>query len=379
LPTKSGIIAVLFLLLLSAPMLAMTIKLDKLNRLDEKRELAKIPQLSLSANSLETFPKEYSKYFNDNFGLRSSLVFLNNAIKVLAFNTSTNNEVLIGKHNWLYFAADHNIDYYQNKKSFSYDELAYWNWALEAKQKWLSQRGIYYLLVIAPNKDTIYPEYMPDSIRKERGISLLDQLLKSLSLEMKHHVLDLREPLCEGKKECRVYYRTDTHWNQEGAYRVYSEIINNLNSRFPQMHPIPRSEFRISDGKQGGDLAGLLGLSTILTEESPSFVSKKAQEIRSLDIGYPVNEAWRPSVYESKDKSLPRLIVMHDSFGNSLLPFLSLNFSRTVSLQRSRLRFAMHFNTDEITRENPDVVIEEIAERRLYRFFPELPDEIMAK
>lgn len=364
--------------------------LPALNPLSEKRAPARFPDITrlspqgISSRTvplpehLQAYVKDVVKCYDDNFGLRGILVFLNNVIKVLVFKTSPSDQVIIGSHDWLYFAGDANIDYYRNSRNFTPEELAYWNYTLEAKQRWLAKRGIYYLLVFAPNKETIYPDNLPSSIRKEQEVSLQDQLLQSISPGMREHVLDLRETLLRGRKEGQVYFRTDTHWNQAGAFLVANEIIKRLNRVFPQLRPMDRADYNITiDRQPGGDLAGMFSLTRVLTEESPTFVAKQTNPPHKVELGYEANKAWRPTVYETDDNSRPRMLIMHDSFGDSLQAFLPQYFSRTVCLLRAGTRYAMHFEIDEIKRENPHIVIEEIAERRLFRFSPNIPGEVL--
>ena len=54
-------------------------------------------------------------------------------------------------------------------------------------------------------------------------------------------VLDLREPLRRAKAERRVYHRTDTHWNEAGAFVVYTENLRALKPWFPDMNAEPRA------------------------------------------------------------------------------------------------------------------------------------------
>ncbi len=361
-----------------------------LNFLSEKRTPEKFPDfkglfkqenpgkpVSLP-DRLQSFMSGIIKYYNDNFGLRGILVFLNNAIKAQALKTSSSNMVVIGNNDWLYYTEDANVYYNLESKNFTAQELSYWNYSLEAKQRWLAKRGIYYLLIITPDKGTIYPEYLPSLFNPKGNMPLLDQLLQSMPKETRDHVLDLREILRTAKKETQVYHRTDTHWNEEGAYRVYCEIVKKLGERFPRMQPMPRSGFTITNRVQpGGDLAGMLSLSNLITEKNPTFLPVKPRLARPVDIGYSVTKTWKPSVFETNNNLLPSAVFMHDSFGISLQPFLSEHFNRTVCLLKTASKYAMRFETDEIKRENPDIVIEEFVERSLYIYFPELPPDIL--
>lgn len=335
----------------------------------------------LSTVLIQNFIKSLENYYNDNFGFRAFFIYLNNLYKVKVLSVSPKEAVVIGKNNWLYFAGDCNIDYYANTKQFTPEELNYWQFALEAKRRWLAKRGIYHLVVFAPNKESVYPEFLPASVRRKRltETSLLDQLLKHLSANSKLNVLDLRTPLraLKNRAPFPLYHRTDTHWNQFGAYASYYEIMRCLNKDFPLLEPSLLSDFDVTQKEdKGGDLAGMLALSNYFKEVTPEFVSRSPARAQKVDIGYNVNEAWKAEVFESPNPGLPRAIMIHDSFGGMLRPFLSEHFKKIVYLRVAGIKYSMYFETEVIDRERPDIVIEEIVERKLFRFKPYLPNEI---
>jgi hypothetical protein len=71
------------------------------------------------------------------------------------------------------------------------------------------------------------------------------------------------------------------------------------------------------------------------------------------------------TAFETGDAALPRAVVVVDSFGGALAPYLSEHFARSVFLTRilpPDQRLAI------IDRERPDVVIEEIVERNVNGF-----------
>jgi alginate O-acetyltransferase complex protein AlgJ len=57
-------------------------------------------------------------------------------------------------------------------------------------------------------------------------------------------------------------------------------------------------------------------------------------------------------------------VIFRDSFMSRLVPFLSEHFSRAVYLWQN------DFDDDVVTREHPDIVIQEIVGRHLYGFIP---------
>ena len=97
-------------------------------------------------------------------------VHLNNLLTYKIFHTSASAKVVIGKEGWLFLGNINQyfdeIDYYRNLKPFTIRELRSWQILLEQRRNWLRRRGIRYLFAVAPNKSTIYPEFMPDAVKK---------------------------------------------------------------------------------------------------------------------------------------------------------------------------------------------------------------------
>jgi len=134
--------------------------------------------------------------------------------------------VLRGREDWLFWTGEGNIDDYQNAHPFSRADLEQIEGKLSAVQRRLAAQGIAFLVAPAPNKETIYPEMLPPEIVKIGKQSRLDQLLAYL--EEKHSavkVLDLRPVLLDNKAQHQLYYRTDTHWNDYGAYYAARNIL----------------------------------------------------------------------------------------------------------------------------------------------------------
>jgi alginate O-acetyltransferase complex protein AlgJ len=67
---------------------------------------------------------------------------------------------------------------------------------------------------------------------------------------------------------------------------------------------------------------------------------------------------------EISDATLPRAVMFHDSFGESLQPFLSQHFSRIV-YSSGPADWRRNCDPQLVERERPQLVIQEIAERLL--------------
>lgn len=80
-------------------------------------------------------------------------------------------------------------------------------------QEYAENRGGDFLFTAAPNKNTLYPEYMPARTRLG-SVSDMDALYALLD-EMGVSYLDLRDVFSQEAEP--LYFKTDSHWNAKGA------------------------------------------------------------------------------------------------------------------------------------------------------------------
>jgi len=131
--------------------------------------------------------REWKKYagamkwhLQTTFGFKALLIRLHGIIKVNWLGIPSARGVLIGKDGWYFLRGERIIDDYCGWVPFTDDELGQWKQVLEAREKWFAERGIVYLFLIAPDKHSVYEEYLPDAIARGRGSTRLGQLTEFL-------------------------------------------------------------------------------------------------------------------------------------------------------------------------------------------------------
>src|SRR5438552_2297747 len=226
-------------------------------RLSEKRRRAPPPPVRLSQPLEVSYPAAFESWWNDNFGFRRSLV-VGYSRALLALGVSPTPSVILGRSGWLFFAGDEALASYRAVQPFTEVELAAWQRRIETRRDWLAERGIRYLVVIAPNKETIYPEFMPESLNRVRPVTRLDQLVAHLRAHSSVAVVDPRDALRTAKAGGILYLRTDTHWNDVGAWLLYREIVTGLRRLAAQFRRRPRRA-RASCRGHPGDRGALRG------------------------------------------------------------------------------------------------------------------------
>lgn len=366
--------AVLFLGLILLPLLVSLLGHRESTAATEKREMAPQPPWKLALDSFGQFSNLFEKYYGDSFGLRENLIRWNNRLRIGLFGESPVRGVKLGKSGWLFYSDEWELEDYEDVTYFRQDELEKIRDTLEQRRKWLARRGIKFFIVVAPNKSTIYSEYLPQSIHKIGKQSRLDQLEAYLSNYPKIELIDLRKPLFSAKPEKRLYDRTDTHWNDFGAFVGYRAIVERIKKELPNVGRLSADQFSVTEASErGGDLAKMLSLDDLIREERIRFrpkFSPRAVEGRR-DYADPASEPGREMVVkETGDPSLPKLVMFRDSFTWRLIPYLSESFQSSVFI------WTHAFVPEIIEREKPDVVILECVERYLGALEIDNPPEV---
>jgi hypothetical protein len=330
----------------------------------ENRRLAPEPEWRWKRAYLLAFPAKFEAFFNDRFGYRDTLIHWMNLARVCWLRTSTSNTIIIGKKGWLYYTDTPIGRDYENVRPFTDEELQTWQHALEDRRAWLAARGIHYYFVIAPDKQTIYPEMLPDALRQRQGPSRLDQLQAYLQAHSDFRIVDLREPLLQARDRERLYCITDSHWNERGGYLGYRSLMTTIAASFPGLQPLPRSAFtEVTQRGRGGDLAHMLGLDDWFGEEHLLLAPRTPRQAYEVHVDPPADlpQGHRPLLIERPEARLPRAVMFHDSFADCLIPFLSEHFRRILYLPQE----PHEFDYDLVEREHPDIVIQETVERKL--------------
>src|SRR5262249_45027767 len=148
------------------------------------------------------------------FAFRVPLMELYAKLKVKVFGVSSSDTVMLGKDGWLIYSGDRLLEDYLCNHPFTEEELARWTHRLVSRRDWLQARGIPYVFVLAPNTGTIYPEYLPNALHRFGTTSRIEQLTAYLEQHSDFRPIDLRAPLLDARNRGRLYYKTDSHWNQ---------------------------------------------------------------------------------------------------------------------------------------------------------------------
>ncbi|KHK04277.1 alginate O-acetyltransferase AlgX-related protein [Desulfovibrio sp. TomC] len=312
-------------------------------------------------------------YLDHRYNLRSQLITWNSYMDIFVLaSTMPSSKVMAGKDHWLFLAQDGAFrNVIEDARSpddlpaVSVDILVN---ELDRRQKWLEARGIRYLVILTPNKNSVYPEMLPESLRPKRLYSHRDQFVKAVQSRTNVDIVDVTSALVEEKKNDKVFYMTDSHWNAHGAFAAYRRIMDHLVRDFPAITPLDHNQFQVEQyAWLPGDLAFMMGLSDYLKEDRILFFNKEWYKARGTTYEGPTDPEYFevPQYSVTGNAKLPNAVIFHDSFWLELLPFMAESFDKALYVwlkpqTESHLRL---FDAALIEREKPDLVIDEFTER----------------
>ncbi len=317
---------------------------------------------------LVRFPRDYQNHFLSSSPFQA--VFIKE-IHDFQYSRLFENRfpiVLAGKNGWLYYTGERNIDDYQNAFPITDEELSQIYVNLETMNHELEARGTKLIVVIAPSRETIYPEWLPRNTEKVGTQDRLDILMGYLEkLNSEVTILDLRDELSAAKHHYPLlYFKMDTHWNQFGAFLAYQEICKTIQADddFADFKCKSWTDYTIEEIMYEGDMVKLMPTNLDLKEPVPRLIPNFDSPVVRNWVRSPNErdmEEWVTSYIPPEESPNPyTLVSFRDSFFMDVVPFLQEDFQETT------FEWRFHYNQALIDEKDPDIVIIEVVERYLH-------------
>lgn len=359
------VIFVLVLLLL--PLISMNHQKEKVLK-SEKRIAANFPDVFDEEGKLsKEFGDNFELWFNDNLGCRDKFANMASDIQIKVLHQSTDNQVELGRQGWLFYTPNHNIELATGQYRLTLQQLQ----QIAKNQQWVSDwyenKGIVYLLVLEAAKSSIYPEFIA-SHDCEVCETICEQVENYLKANTTVHVVNTKNALLDEKEKNSsiLYYKTDTHWTDFGAYVVYQTITNELQKMNLNMKSFDVF-FNEGDIIKQRDLPAIMGASDNIGEKITKYATwektAKTSTDKNLHEQYQVANAAEPVIIDNPSAKNGILLIYGDSQWipeRNLPQLLGESFQRVVSLYCAG-DYNYHTDIDELVK--PNVVIYGCGER----------------
>lgn len=169
--------------------------------------------------------------------------------------------VFAGKEKWLFYQStvdgDTMADFY-GSNAFSVSQMKAIADNLMKQRDKVEAEGARFVLLIVPNKESVYFEYLPDEIAaKKAESSRTDDLVGYLQANTDLDIIYMKDKYLSVKDETQIYYKTDTHWNMVGCYMALQEVLHKLYGTYVDAREITFQEHMHDFA---GDLATMAGV-----------------------------------------------------------------------------------------------------------------------
>lgn len=289
---------------------------------------------------------EATDYIADHFALRQRLITANAALESAVFQTSAQDSVLMGKDGWLFYRET--LDDYLHTDPLTERELFGAARTLALLSEYAQSRGASLTFTVAPNKASLYPQYLPYVGRPLEGADDIDRLIPLLE-EQGVAYADLFSPFRE--REEVLYHTTDSHWTRRGAALAHDALVQALGLE-------NRTKWFTQPGQIGkthrGDLYEMVYPTGSALEDEVEFDQPFA-----FTYVRPIRGPEDQRIQTENSKKTGSLLMFRDSFGNALYPFMAEEFGQAAFSRSMPYQMALLEET------GADTVVIELVERNL--------------
>lgn len=303
---------------------------------EENRSLATFPNFSLEELADGSFTSDIADFYADQFPLRNNFVAFK-AICELSLLKQENNDVIIGSNGYLI-----------PRLEYSESALAKFNTNLDALSELQRSAPFDLNIYIAPRSVDVNTSHLPVTFDPSRSAAVWD-ILDSKNINYTDGRQTLRDLSSDGQY---VWYKTDHHWTTLGAYHAYRDISALLS--YTPSSPATFSKEKVSESFLGTaySSSGIRWASPDTMEYfrfdgddsfKTEIYSSSMKPLSSFDGFYDrsyldtkdkyasflsSNNAVTKVYDDSSDK--PCLLIVKDSFANSVVPFLAQHYDLII-------------------------------------------------
>lgn len=306
----------------------------------EKRELQTRPEISITKVLDGRFQKKYESYLRDQFPGRDHWVSFQTDMELFMGKNEIHN-VYIGKNHYL-------LEHY-TEKEFDPQQISK---NLQALEKFVgkAKQNVDVHVMMVPTKSWVLREKLPAFAPHYKEQKFYDALQQKLE---KEDVLISVEPVLDAHKEEEIYYRTDHHWTTLGAWYAYEQYTKAVGGDLQRAQG--KKKFRcISKDFYGTTYAKI----NYARQADKIEIYEPADKLRVVynmgekktktlyDVSF-LKTADQYSVFTGGNQAVleitggikngKTLLLIKDSFANSILPFLAEDYEKLVVVDLRQL------------------------------------------
>lgn len=298
---------------------------------NENRYLAKFPAFSVESLINGKFTEQINEWLTDHFPARDAFVGLKVQYELLTGKKEINNVFVLNDGCLIEnYKAPENTDRIINILNTFSDKMAE------------KDTNINLQMMLIPNAVSTYADRLPGKAQTINQLDVINQITSNCSIP----AIDAVEPLSSHRDDEYLYYRTDHHWTTKGAYIAYEAYCKenglepvslsdmtaeNVSDSFMGTLYSKVKDYRITPDNiviytNSDDDLDVVYTDTKETSKSLynlEYLDKKDKYSLFLNNLHPLIEITNNNAATDKE-----LVLVKDSYANSMVPFLAHNFRK---------------------------------------------------
>ncbi len=278
--------------------------------------------------------------FTKKMVFRKDLIEFNTALTLTMSGRSyiESTQVLVGKDDWLFYKTE--IDGfpmrdYMGTNCYLPVQLEEVAQNLVRIRDYMEQElGIRFVVMVCPNKEQVYSEYLPGTVVQIQEESKADQIVAYLQSNTDLTCVYPLQALLDAKDEYELYFKTDTHWNQIGSFV-------GMQAMFEQVYGYSVTPDTVGFAHYQDDFSGDLANIAGLIEEY------------AIDNAY----AFDKSSTDPAQRRDETILLIGDSFSDFLKVIAEGYYTEVYAVRTADFTMAM------LEEYQPDIVVWESVER----------------
>lgn len=320
--------------------------------LEEKRELQAFPKLgpgffvefelwykdhtpyrSKMIEEYNALDQKLSKLYNKSFSPIISTAFApawfdksGGAVYTLPV---IKNNAIYGLDDWLFYAGDNSVGYYEGTNILTQEEMQTLSEKYKALDDKCREKGIDLVYAVPPNKEQVFPEYMP-SYNVRTNYKREEVLVNYIKSTSDTHYIYLLDELLSVKSQYTPYYKQDTHWNSVGAFVGVMTIYKELGYPYVSIDDVDVTITK----KYGGDLSSMCGYATEYDDYAVVYKPEITYCVETFEDGW-------VEKFTSTNKNGKTCVIISDSFRSASKGFIAKDYEWTYVCHRDYINSNM--------------------------------------
>lgn len=374
---KHRIILLVFLASILTPLVLTSVraKVELISKFENKK-LVPFPAPPSNWSSLTNWPTKINQFTTSQLpGRRAGIKFY--AALRYRMGANIHNRFITGREGWVFQNFEKNFSQYKGQLNFKPKVVSAFADGVAAHQAFFEEEmGTPFIFCMTPDKHFLYSEYFPAYMDRYQGAytnkKTCEEALKNRGI----NYLEIPGKMKANKNPDELFFqKLGGHWNTIGAYTAYQEMMQAVAKYFPSLPLLEKEDLTISTKRKVQEYHKFIGafLPSDRYEWETTWTLPRAQtqvsmihenEIQAMDSSKMISKflpELTPAIVETSTKDGPVLLLIRDSMGNQLIPFLEHSFSKIILIHHIFGKWDPLLLKDL----EPDIVIMAVSQRNL--------------